>query len=212
MTTDEIACPRWQRRPAERRAEILAAAKIVFGEEGYARATLAQVARRAAVSAATVSHYFGSKAALFEAMLLEESVELDDDPIVLVPGPAGYRGLLHELLAEKWRRTMAPGNPEVILTVFREMADFPAPAQHVVRRLSERFRARLVAVLEAGTAAGEFTVANPTLAARLIGNLMLGAMLDVRFVCECTGETPCTGSAFDTILVAVDCLIGPAAA
>lgn len=206
------AGPRWERRPAERRLEILAAAKQVFGEEGFARATLAQVARRAGVSAATVSHYFGSKAALFEAMLLGESIELDDDPIVLVPGETGYRGLLHDLLAEKWRRTMAPGNPEVILTVFREMADFPATAQHVIRRLSQRFRSRVVAVLEAGTAAGEFAVADPTMAARLIGNLMLGAMIDVRFVCECTGETPCTGSAFNTILAAVDCLIGPAAA
>ena len=47
---------------------------LVFGEEGYAKATLAQVARKAGISAATVSHYFGSKAALFEAMVSEEAM------------------------------------------------------------------------------------------------------------------------------------------
>ena len=58
--------PRWQRRPDTRPAEILDAAVLAFGRKGYRRATLADVAEQAGVSPGTVSHYFGSKANLFE--------------------------------------------------------------------------------------------------------------------------------------------------
>ncbi|MBK6496053.1 MAG: TetR/AcrR family transcriptional regulator [Gemmatimonadetes bacterium] len=121
-----MAAPRWQRRPADRRQEILAAAMLVFGEEGYAKATLAQVARKAGISAATVSHYFGSKAALFEAMVSEEAMVIsDDDPLLLV-GPDGFRGLLHQLVDEKLERLNRPDMARLTLTVLREMHTFPA--------------------------------------------------------------------------------------
>ena len=63
--------PRWQRRPDDRRAEILDAAVLAFGQSGYKRTTLADVAERAGISPGTVSHYFGSKAALFEEVIAE---------------------------------------------------------------------------------------------------------------------------------------------
>ena len=63
--------PRWQRRPDTRRAEILDGAVLAFGQNGYKRATLADVAEYAGVSAGTVSHYFGSKARLFEEVIAE---------------------------------------------------------------------------------------------------------------------------------------------
>jgi AcrR family transcriptional regulator len=61
--------PRWQRRPTERRREILDAAAFVFGERGFESATLADVGERAGVSPGTVQHYFGTKATLFQEVL-----------------------------------------------------------------------------------------------------------------------------------------------
>lgn len=59
-----------KRMPAhERRELILAAAAKVFGERGYVGATTDAVAREAAVSQPYVVRMFGSKAALFEAVL-----------------------------------------------------------------------------------------------------------------------------------------------
>lgn len=54
---------------AERRELILAAAAKVFGERGYVGATTDAVAREAEVSQPYVVRMFGSKAALFEAVL-----------------------------------------------------------------------------------------------------------------------------------------------
>jgi AcrR family transcriptional regulator len=57
---------RWTRQaPAARRAEILRAARRVFGRSSYASVAMADVAREAGVSRALVNHYFGSKRDLF---------------------------------------------------------------------------------------------------------------------------------------------------
>lgn len=53
----------------ERREQILAAAAKVFGERGYVGATTDAVAREAGVSQPYVVRMFGSKAALFGAVL-----------------------------------------------------------------------------------------------------------------------------------------------
>jgi AcrR family transcriptional regulator len=54
---------------AETRARIVAAAQAVFGEDGFHRAPLDEVARRADVARATVYYQFGSKLGLVEAVL-----------------------------------------------------------------------------------------------------------------------------------------------
>lgn len=59
-----------KRLPAHQRRElILAAAAKVFGERGYVGATTDSVAREAGVSQPYVVRMFGSKSALFEAVL-----------------------------------------------------------------------------------------------------------------------------------------------
>lgn len=203
--------PRWQRRPTERRQEILAAAMRVFGEEGYAKATLAQVARKAGVSPATVSHYFGSKAALFEAMVSDEAMDLSDDDPMLLVGADGFRGVLHQLVLEKWQRLNQPGVPELTLTVIREIQDFPLSAQQLFRQLSQRYRRRVEAVLHAGVMAGEFDVPDPHMTARVISSLLLGAMMDLRFIAQCTNETSCEAAAYSALRTAVDRLVAPVA-
>jgi len=72
MPTDNptlIAVRRWQRRPEARPEEILDAALVVFGESGFARAKIDDVARLAGVSKGTVYLYYDSKEALFREMV-----------------------------------------------------------------------------------------------------------------------------------------------
>lgn len=54
---------------AERRAAIIQAAKAVFLEEGYELASMDRIAERAGTTKRTVYDRFGSKEALFEAMI-----------------------------------------------------------------------------------------------------------------------------------------------
>jgi AcrR family transcriptional regulator len=180
----------------------------VFGHEGYARATLAQVARKAGVSAGTVSHYFGSKAALFEAMVEEEALEFVAVDPLIVDEAGGYRALLHRVVLDKWARLNQPGTPELTLTVLGEMRDFPASAQRLFRQVSQRGRERLQSIIAAGDRAGEFAVSDPVVAAHVVESMLLGAILDYHFVSECTDATLCRDAARTILLSAIDRLVG----
>ncbi|MEU0596970.1 TetR/AcrR family transcriptional regulator [Streptomyces sp. NPDC006393] len=63
--------PRTRKRlpAAERRATILAAAAEVFAETGYQRGKVSEIARRVGVSEPVVFQNFGSKSALYRAVL-----------------------------------------------------------------------------------------------------------------------------------------------
>jgi AcrR family transcriptional regulator len=59
------------RRPGETstREDILAAARAAFGERGFDRTTIREVARAANVDPALVHHYFGTKADLYASAI-----------------------------------------------------------------------------------------------------------------------------------------------
>ncbi len=57
-----------ERREASKR-QLIEAAMVLFGQQGYAGTTLRDVGERAGVSAALATYHFGSKEALFRAVL-----------------------------------------------------------------------------------------------------------------------------------------------
>jgi AcrR family transcriptional regulator len=59
------------RNASKTRASILSAAQQSFAEHGYAQAGIRDVAARAGISSPMLLRYFGSKAGLFEAALIE---------------------------------------------------------------------------------------------------------------------------------------------
>lgn len=71
------------RRPGkpDTQTEILEAAKAVFGEMGYDRATIREIAGRAGIDPALVHHYFGNKDKLYAA-----SISLPVNPAAVVGG------------------------------------------------------------------------------------------------------------------------------
>lgn len=90
-----------RRRPGRRpgavdtRGEILAAARKVFAEKGFDRATVRGIAREAGVDPALVHHYFASKEGVFVA-----AMRLPLNPAELVPRVlAGPREGVGERLA-----------------------------------------------------------------------------------------------------------------
>ncbi len=208
---EKTNCPRWQRRPAERPKEILEAARVEFAESGFDKATVGEVAKRAGVSAATVAHYFGSKADLFEALIAEEALgDLAGDEQLLATHRGSYRELLHLLLTRMWTRLQRPGKPEMVLVVLGEMATFPQSAQLLFRQLFERSRRTLVTVLEAGVHEGEFDVEDPEAAAHLLASTVLGTTLDLHFIAPCFSDLRCRDRALPVLLAAVNRIVGPA--
>lgn len=95
---------RRNRLPApERRALILVAATEVFSEVGYQRGTMAEVARRVGVTEPVIFQHFGSKAALFSAVLEESTARLVRS---MRDGAAG-----HDSVAEWLTAFLAPREP-----------------------------------------------------------------------------------------------------
>jgi AcrR family transcriptional regulator len=103
-STDDDKSPRRGRRPgpSTTRAEILAAARSLFGTNGYEGTTLRSVADAAGVDPALVARAYGGKDGLFRA-----AVAWPWDPAEVVPrvaaGPrsrAGYR--ITRLVVDAW--------------------------------------------------------------------------------------------------------------
>jgi AcrR family transcriptional regulator len=58
--------PRWRRlEPDERRAEILACARRLFGERHYDAVSTTELARESGVARGLINHYFGTKRELY---------------------------------------------------------------------------------------------------------------------------------------------------
>jgi AcrR family transcriptional regulator len=100
--------PRRRRDPEASRAAILEAARAVFTERGYARATIREIARRAGVTHGLVMRHFGTK----EQLLIQA-----------LPGP-------------RVAATLLPGDlatlPERIAAAFVAETDSAGDGEHVV--------------------------------------------------------------------------------
>jgi AcrR family transcriptional regulator len=167
---------RWSRRPESRPAEILAAAFQVFAEAGFERTTFADVGRRAGVSPALVVHYFGTKAALFEAVIQHRFASFVAAEEALLASHRGtYRELLHLLVLRLWEHLWEPGSVELALAVKAERSEFPECTRTICQQLGERWRRLIEGVLEAGKQQGEFRVSGPH-AARVIGAMVMGVV------------------------------------
>ncbi|HEX5403008.1 MAG TPA: helix-turn-helix domain-containing protein [Pseudonocardiaceae bacterium] len=71
MSSTESA-PRWRRlEPDERRAQILACARRLFGERHYEAVSTTELARESGVARGLINHYFGTKRELYLEVVRE---------------------------------------------------------------------------------------------------------------------------------------------
>jgi AcrR family transcriptional regulator len=160
------------RRPGtpDTRAAILTAARTSFAEKGFAGTTIRGIASAAAVDAALVHHYFGTKDDLFVAAL-----ELPVDPRTaiapaLADGPDGAAERVLRVFVAVWDD---PGNTPVFVALARTLLD--PSASHLMR---DGF---LPVVLQpVGRTLG---LDEPELRMSLVASQMLGIILS-RYVLE----------------------------
>jgi AcrR family transcriptional regulator len=168
------ASPRWQRRPEARPDEILEAALTVFGESGFARAKIEDVARRAGVSKGTVYCYFDSKESLFREMVRAKVVASLAEAEVFV---RTFDGSARELLAELIRRMYGRVRREQMMQLARvvqgELPHFPELARFYFDEVILRARRLIEQVLERGVASGEFRPSATGFAARGLSSMLV---------------------------------------
>jgi AcrR family transcriptional regulator len=125
------------RRPghADTRAEIVASARAIFIEEGYAAVSMRAIARRAGVDPALVHHYFADKAALFAATMAlpidprQVSEEVDTEEF------SGER--LIELFLAQWEQGRGSESPAFV-SLMQAIAASPQVAENVRQFVAER--------------------------------------------------------------------------
>ena len=197
--------PRWQRRPAERRREILDAAALVFGERGFESATLALVAERAGVSPGTVQHYFGTKTALFQEVIADRFFSgAAEDEALLINHRGSYAELLRALLTRTWARLRRPGTAELMLAGMASAGNCPEAGLVVSREVSGRCPRVLQGVIEAGVQSGEFHAVNPELMARVLGAAMKGLVVGHRRMAQQCHVAPDPDAAMQELLALVE--------
>jgi TetR/AcrR family transcriptional repressor of mexJK operon len=171
------------RRDQTKREAILRAATRVFLDEGYDGASMDAIASRAGVSKATVYGHFGSKEALFEAIIRDLTRTLIRLPM---GSPASANPA--ETLTALARRFVEILLDPASLALYRVLIA-AAPRNATLARISYRTGAEtivreLAEYLANETARGTLAVADPTLAAeqffgQLRGHLQLRALLRV---------------------------------
>jgi AcrR family transcriptional regulator len=168
------APPRWQRRPEARPDEILDAALAVFGESGFARAKIDDVARLAGVSKGTVYLYYDSKEALFREMVRAKIVACLAEGEALVRTHEGSaRALLIDLIRRMYVRMREEGMTRIARVVQAELMYFPELARFYFDEVILRARRLIEQVLERGAATGEFRPSPHAFAARGLTSLLV---------------------------------------
>jgi AcrR family transcriptional regulator len=97
---DGRAARRTRLPAAERRETILRAATAVFAEAGYRAAKVSDVAARVGVTEPVIFQNFGSKAALFTAVVERAAAEARGSLDELAASPEPVSGLLAHVLAD----------------------------------------------------------------------------------------------------------------
>jgi AcrR family transcriptional regulator len=108
-TNERHSPPRRTRMPAaQRRETILAAAAGVFAEAGYRAAKVSDIAARVGVSEPVVFQNFGSKSALFAAVLERAAGQVRESAEEAAARFGSAAGLLAHVLGD---RSPGPGQP-----------------------------------------------------------------------------------------------------
>ena len=172
--THSVTQPRWQRRPEARPEEILDAAQQVFGESGFARAKLDDIARLAGVSKGTLYLYFDSKETLFREVVRARIVALLARSEALVETHAGsYRDLLIDLITGMFHSMRDQDIVKISRVAQAEFASFPELAQFYFQEVILRARQLVEEVLARGTQAGEFRPVPHGFGARALPSLLV---------------------------------------
>jgi AcrR family transcriptional regulator len=84
-------------KAAERRASILAVAKILFADCGYHGVSVDEIAKRLGVSPAVLYQHFDSKEALYEAVLNEIACHRESYVEAALAGPDDFSSVLSRM-------------------------------------------------------------------------------------------------------------------
>lgn len=141
------------RNPAKS-AAILKAAETIFARKGFHSATIAEIAKRAKVSEATIYEYFSSKEELLFTIPAETTYRHHEKNLEILPYIHGAANKLRFLIRRHLELYVDnPSYADVIMLIIRVNRNFlDTDAYRIVRSSAQKY----LEVLEEGIASGEF--------------------------------------------------------
>lgn len=170
---DVPARGRGARRPRTKREAIVDAATEAFLVSGYGAVSMDQIAKVAGVSKQTVYSHFGSKAALFGAVIQARCDRLIQ-PNAEGLSPADPERALLELAERFIGAILAPENMASFRAVIAEIGRFPELADAFYRSGPRLAAAYLADYLKVVGKAGDYRFPDPHASARLFFAMMRG--------------------------------------
>ena len=149
----------------EKRRAVLDAALAAFLKRGYDGTSMAQVARQADVSSATVYKHFPAKADLFGA-IMERFWENEEGAAPPAPVPGNPRSGLTEIGRHYAGLLTRPDTVPLFRVVVAEVPRFPELGEKLYQLGKLPYLNRLRAYLEAEMKAGTLSITDVTLAKR----------------------------------------------
>lgn len=163
----------------ERRQAILQAAEEVFARLGLAPAKIADIAQAAGMSYGLVYHYFGTKEAVFAALVEQaaRSIGMLLRYLTERPGtPLERLAWLTEAMLEGLKQH--PARMAVMLEALLKEA-VPEDVRQMARASNEQLRRAVRELLAAGQSTGEIAAGEPEAMANLYLSLMNGVAMTV---------------------------------
>ncbi len=158
----------------ERKAEILAAAAVVFAHQGYVGTRISDIADAAKTSKGLLYHYFASKEEVFTALVERASrgvLQLIGRAIDLpVPPVERLRWLIEQELAG------LGDDPHIFMVVLQAMMSeaVPASARRAAEELVAGTQKLMRQLVVAGQAEGQIVEGDPLEIATLFGTWLQG--------------------------------------
>jgi len=185
MTTSQSAA---KQKVSAKRDDVLRAATATFLEVGYGRTSMDQIAAKAGVSKATVYSHFGSKEALFEA-IIRELVHALVQPLAMAPTGETPETTLTAFARRYVALLLAPSSLALHRLLVAEATRNPDLAVASYRTGGERAVGELADYLTQECAKGTIAVADPKLAAEQLFGMLTGHW-QVRALMRVEGAPP----------------------
>ena len=157
--------------------DIVHAAQAIFMEQGYNKASMAQIARRADVSTATLYNHFSSKQELFGAVMRDLwedlSLDINEEKLSKLDVTKGLVKIGTQYAEFLGQDIMRP----LFRVIIAEAETFPELGKELYIQGKKPYLDRIEAYLKTKTKEGVLSVKNPEIATRQF----LGMINDVVF-------------------------------
>lgn len=168
---EKVAPPRAPLSDPNRHRVLRDAAEAVFLRDGYAAATMDEVARRAGMSKRTLYQVFSSKAALFEAVLEDYRAPMHID--VAVEAEPDVAAALTAILMAAARQLLTPRAIGIFRLILAEMPRSPELAGAFHRAKLGRGATPLERRIEAEMEKGRLRGSDPRVAADMLFSMVI---------------------------------------